>query len=455
MQNRYAIIGNDIAIEVMAESLRYLGAELDIINTSSVDELETILGGNAYQGFVIMHPFLSHAAKFVNNLEGYAKKSRRVNVIRMDHVGSLVGYDTSKESFKDLIEQSLPTNLNRRTTKSVIIGTKASAVAAKNALEESGFDRIYLVEPRELPAHKDANILINATNIGSRLAPNISPLDNLPLNPKSFSSSVLLIDQVADPLRTKLVLGFAQKRQAKRTPSTQNTQTRSGIDLITRNAISATSILRGQTLDGEAVHFAKQELAEVKRHALESQANLILVGMPGCGKSSVARKIAEETGMALVDLDKEVQALMGEKINQVLTNPDKGEEYFRNFETKTLINVCQNKGQVIATGGGCILRHANRRIMKENGIVIYIKRPLSLLSVKNRPLSKAKGVEKLYKERGHLYVDAADIIVTNAFNFGESYNREGLKNSYRYDLKRFAYRIIRKYNEKFEEIANK
>ena len=139
---------------------------------------------------------------------------------------------------------------------------------------------------------------------------------------------------------------------------------------------------------------------------------------------------------------------MGDTIENVLGEGGKGEEYFRQMEHQAVLEASKNNRSVIATGGGSILNPINRDLLKSNGIVVYMKRPLSMLATKGRPISQETGVEELYNQRDNIYRRVADIAIPNNETFGTSYDKKGEKNSYGYDMKVFVFRvkaIIEKY----------
>ena len=139
--------------------------------------------------------------------------------------------------------------------------------------------------------------------------------------------------------------------------------------------------------------------------------NLILIGMPGCGKSSVGRLLAEKLGREFVDIDKEIEKRQNCTVPEIFARG--GEEEFRRIETEVTEDVCKRSGLVIATGGGVVTRPENQFSLKCNGFTVYVKRDIESLATDGRPLSAAKGREKLFSERKHLYEGWGDITADN------------------------------------------
>ena len=141
--------------------------------------------------------------------------------------------------------------------------------------------------------------------------------------------------------------------------------------------------------------------------------NLVLIGMPGCGKSSLGEAVARAMGRPFVDCDAEIAARAGMPIPEIFARF--GEARFRAMETEVLRDACRESGRVIATGGGSILRAENVRAMRQNGRVCFIRRAIEALPRDGRPLSSAStdAVRKLWAERRERYIAAGDFAVDN------------------------------------------
>ena len=129
--------------------------------------------------------------------------------------------------------------------------------------------------------------------------------------------------------------------------------------------------------------------------------NIVLIGMPGCGKSSIGSELASKTGRELVDTDEWVINHTGKSIPAIFT--EDGEETFRNLEKKALETLCKQSGSIIATGGGIVKCPENRNTIRQNSVVIFIDRDITELPVSGRPLSEKEGVGTLAKARLPIY----------------------------------------------------
>ena len=159
--------------------------------------------------------------------------------------------------------------------------------------------------------------------------------------------------------------------------------------------------------------------------------------MPGSGKSSISRRLAGIMGREFIDIDRLAEKEMGTSIADVINDENLGEEYFRKIETSVLARECKEAGKVIATGGGSIIRRVNRNCIRENSIVIYMKRPLKLITTKNRPISIREGVLNIYKKRAKMYENTADILIFNDRRFG-GIGLGGRSKAYNKDINTFA-----------------
>ena len=152
--------------------------------------------------------------------------------------------------------------------------------------------------------------------------------------------------------------------------------------------------------------------SEVIAEKIERQTkNIVLIGMPGCGKTLVGRHLHDLTKRKFVDIDEEIESREGRTIPAIFA--DTGEAYFRKVESEVLREFCKESGLVISAGGGAVTTSENKDIMRQNSKVVFIKRELKDLDTSGRPVSKAKGTEQLYSERASLYESWSDISVHN------------------------------------------
>ncbi len=160
---------------------------------------------------------------------------------------------------------------------------------------------------------------------------------------------------------------------------------------------------------GNAISNARIQV--IHRELIRQTENIILVGMPGCGKSTVARILSDRTDMEWVDADAAIVKAAGKSIPDIFAQ--EGEEGFRTLEAKVLAELGKRSGTIIATGGGCVTRAENYPSLHQNGRIFWIQRELSQLPTKGRPISQSTDVKKLYDTRRPLYEAFADDTVEN------------------------------------------
>ena len=214
------------------------------------------------------------------------------------------------------------------------------------------------------------------------------------MNLDDFHNLQGVVDLIYNPNRTKLVLDA----MAKSVPAA------GGLAMLVSQAKEASELFQNREISDEEV---ENVLDEVRSETL----NAILIGMPGAGKTLLGREIADRMGRAFVDIDDMIEAHEGMSIPEIFA--EKGEAYFRRVETEMLEKACIRSGLVIATGGGIVKKKINYNIIKQNGVVIWIKRDLDKLETDGRPLSQTIPLEQLYEERKDAYSYWSDFFINN------------------------------------------
>ena len=152
-------------------------------------------------------------------------------------------------------------------------------------------------------------------------------------------------------------------------------------------------------------------IARIHHKLSRQMKNIVLIGMPGCGKSTIGNLLARKLGRKFVDADEEIIQLAGKSIPEIFAQD--GEEIFREWETMALEHLGKQSGLVIATGGGCVTRQRNYPALHQNGSIVWLERDLSLLPTDGRPLSQSNRLEEMYAVRKPLYEAFADVRVAN------------------------------------------
>jgi shikimate dehydrogenase len=345
-------------------------------------EVETFLLHGVFDGLNVTIPYKKTVIPFCDELSDIAKKIGSVNTLIRRPDGSLFGDNTDYYGFLYLLRKA---GADVRGKKAVILGSGGSSVTVKALLEDQGAGEIITVSRSgennydNISKHADAYILINTTPVGMYPNNGVSPVCL-----SIFKNCAAVLDIIYNPARTKLLLDAEEL----------GIVCTNGLPMLVAQAKRACELFLGTTINDEKT----DDIATIISRKM---ANILLIGMPGSGKSSVGAELAELTDRAFFDTDTLIAEKAGKSIPEIFG--EDGEAVFRNMETDALAEVTKKSGCVIATGGGIVKKPENLRLMRQNGIPVFLDRELSALPVSGRPLSQQQGVEALAKERIPLY----------------------------------------------------
>ena len=349
------------------------------------EDLEVFLSSDVWDCLNVTIPYKQAVIPFCTALTERAKAAGAVNVL-LKKDGKLYGDNTDVEGFRALVD-----GIDFVARKTVILGKGGAAHMARAVCLEKGASEVLFVSRSgeirfsDTARYCDAEILINATPVGMYPNTNESPVDL-----SRFSKLKHVVDLVANPLRTALCLE-AESR---------GIDARGGLLMLAVQAHEAQCVFRGKT-----PLLTRRKLYQ---EALSHSLHVVLVGMPGCGKSTLGQRLSEQLSLPLFDTDTLIEERVGCSIPELFRA--KGEAYFRDLETQVLREVSSLGTCVVATGGGAVLKDENRRILKQNGLVVHLDCPVEELSREGRPLSvDAQAVEHMAREREPFYRAARDL----------------------------------------------
>ena len=232
-------------------------------------------------------------------------------------------------------------------------------------------------------------MIVNCTPVGMWPEP-----EGCPPEAELVAGASGVFDCVYNPLRTRLVLAA----QGRGVPA------EGGLYMLVKQAALACELFTGTPVEAEQVDIIYNSLRRERE-------NLVLIGMPGAGKSTVGRMLAQKSGKVFVDLDEEIERRAGKPVAALFA--EQGEALFRELESALIRELSGSGGRVIATGGGAVLREENVLRLKQNGRLLFLDRPLDALEpYADRPLADtAEKLRRLYAERHPIYLSAADEIV--------------------------------------------
>lgn len=354
-------------------------------------DLESFLVNGDFDGLNVTIPYKKAVIPYCSALSDRAARLGAVNTLVRRSDGSLIGHNSDYSGFASMAKRS---GLSFGGKKTLILGSGGASATVQAVLKDLGALPVVISRKgdnnyQNLYLHKDASILVNTTPVG--MYPHVG---NSPVNLDLFPVLEGVLDIIYNPLRTQLLID-AEKR---------GLITENGLWMLVAQAKESAEWFLEQRLSNELI-------AAVHRKLRNQMMNTILVGMPGCGKSTVGRFLAELTGKEFVDSDACIVQKAGKDIPSIFR--DDGEEAFRILETEVLSELGKRSGLVIATGGGCVTRPENYPLLHQNGTIIWLQRELGQLATDGRPLSQSGRLERLYENRRPLYQRFADHVVLN------------------------------------------
>lgn len=354
------------------------------------EEVEDFLKNGDFQAINVTIPYKKTVMPYCR-LTDTAKYMGSVNTIIRQKDGSLLGHNTDYFGFTSMVRR---TGLEPNGKKCLVLGSGGASVTAVAVLKEMGANVVVISRSGEnnyenLYLHEDAAIICNTTPVGMYPSNGAAPIDL-----SQFPNLEGVLDMIYNPTRTQLMLD-AEKLGLIRC---------SGLWMLVAQAKEAAEWFLGKKLSDDL-------LESVYRKMRLQMENIVLIGMPGCGKSTIGRLLADAAGKQFVDADEELVKTYQTDIPTIFAG--EGESGFRKKETAVLSQLGKRSGLVIATGGGCVTKEDNYPLLHQNGTLVWLKRDLSLLPTDGRPLSQANPLTELYEKRRPLYSSYADITVDN------------------------------------------
>lgn len=358
-----------------------LGCYRYCLYEKSPSELEHFIKSGDYRGLNVTIPYKKAVLPYCDTLSPEASRLGAVNTLVRMSDGSLYGHNTDYFGFQSMAQRL---NINYGDKKVLILGSGGASNTVRAVMEEFGANVITISRSGEanyknLDLHKNCAVIVNATPVGMYPNNGESPVDL-----SIFPNLEAVMDLIYNPAKTKLLLDA----------ESMGLKTENGLWMLVAQAYESAKYFTGSSLD-EAL------IPQIHRTLKKQMENVILIGMPGCGKSTNGRLLAKALNKQFVDADEKIVELAGCSIPEIFQSH--GEEYFRKLETQALAEICKGSGQVIATGGGCVTRPENIPLLHQNGTVIWLRRPVEQLPTAGRPLSQANDLNRMYEVRMPLY----------------------------------------------------
>ncbi len=353
------------------------------------NELEDFTKSNEFDAYCVTIPYKKDIMTFLDVISPEALSIGAVNVVVRDNDGKLYGYNTDYFGFDYMVKRS---GVSVSGKKAIVFGRGGASATICTVLRDLGVSSLITVDvedntPDNLAKHADAEIVVNTTPVG--MYPNTG---KAPTTLTYFPHCQVVFDVVYNPARTALMIEAEERGIA----------TVGGLSMLVAQAVKAFEYFTGDEYEDGIIESVLSDITS-------DTTNLILVGMPGCGKSSVGELIASSLKREFFDADDEFEKM--HSITPAEAIKTLGEEKFRLMETETLDALGKLSGKVIATGGGAVTRECNYPLLHQNGVIVFLERELDKLPTDNRPISKSRLLADIYASRIASYLRFADIKV--------------------------------------------
>ena len=388
---KFGLLGETLGHSYSPQIHRLLGDTPYDLYEKAPDALEDFLKNGDFTGLNVTIPYKKAVIPYCTELTPRAKALGCVNTLVRRSDGSLIGHNTDYFGFETMVSHA---GISVSGKKVLVLGSGGASNTAVAVLNHLGARVVVISRSGEnnygnLQLHADAAVIVNTTPVGMYPKTGVSPIDL-----DFFPQLEAVLDVIYNPTKTQLLLD-AQKRGLIAC---------NGMRMLVAQAKESAEWFLGHPLPDERIPSIYGKL----KGQME---NIVLIGMPGSGKTTVGRLLAEKTGRPFVDADAAIVGAAGKSIPEIFR--DDGEAAFRALETQVLGQLGKQSGQILATGGGCVTRPENYDLLHQNGSVFCLERSIEQLPTEGRPLSQATTLEQMYQQRKPMYQHFADFHVSN------------------------------------------
>lgn len=388
----FGLLGRKLGHSWSPEIHKQLGSTPYALIEKEPEELASFLQSTGLDAMNVTIPYKKDVIPFCTVISDEAVKLGSVNTL-VKRPDGWHGYNTDYFGFCHMLREA---GITVGDKKCLVLGSGGASVTVVAALQDLGAKSVTVISRfgpdnyENLHRHTDAQILVNTTPVG--MYPNNG---EAPVTLSDFPLCEGVADLIYNPAMTKLLLDA----EALGIPYA------GGLTMLVAQAKLASELFRGTTLPDTLI----PEITGSLRRKMRS---VILIGMPGCGKTTVSKLLSQELDMPLYDADAEIELEAGMPIPEIFAKDD--EDGFRRIETQVLQRLGKMTGIILSTGGGCVTREENFPALRQNGFVVWLKRDLRLLPTDGRPLSQAGKLMEMYRIREPLYRKFSHITVDNS-----------------------------------------
>lgn len=356
------------------------------------EQLPCFLEKGEFHALNVTIPYKTAVIPFCKELSKRALEIGSVNTLLRRSDGSLFGDNTDAIGFSETLDSF---HLDVEGKKVLVLGSGGASLTVCHVLRERNAGEVQVISRqgennyRSISRHQNAQIIINTTPVGMYPNAGIAPISL-----HQFANCEGVVDLIYNPARTKLLMD-AQKLGILNC---------GGLFMLVGQAKAASELFTGREIEASTSKT-------VLTHLRAQMENIILIGMPGCGKTTIGRLLAKMLNRSFVDADLVLQEEAGFSIPEIFAN--EGEEGFRKRETAVLKRLGKESGLVLATGGGCVTREENYEALHQNGVIVFLERDIASLEREGRPLSQGTDLSDMARIRMPLYHCFADFNVKN------------------------------------------
>ena len=388
----YGLLGRTLKNSYSVPIHRALGNDGYALVELEPEDLGALLTRDDIGGLNVTIPYKRDVMAYCGVLDETAREIGSVNTIVRRKDGRLEGYNTDAYGLKYMASRA---GISFSGKKVVILGSGGASLTAQHVAKAEGASEIVVVSRggadnyENLSRHVDTKILINTTPVG--MYPHTG---ELPADPALFPILEGVLELVYNPRRTALAFRAAEL----------GIPCGEGLSMLVAQAKAAEELFFGCAI-------AEGENERILRLMRQSTQNIVLIGMPGSGKTTIGAALARLTGRQAVDLDEQIVKATGKTIPQIFA--ESGEAAFRAIEREQAQRWGKESGLVLVTGGGIVKDERNYHSLKQNGRIYEVQRDLALLPRDGRPLSQSSDLAAMQRERAPLYRRFRDAVIVN------------------------------------------
>lgn len=378
----YGLLGEKLGHSFSPEIHSMLGNYEYRLFEVEKNELENFIKHGEWDGINVTIPYKKTVMPYLDEISENVQKIGSVNTVVRRSDGTLFGDNTDYYGFLYTVKRS---GINFGGKKVLVLGTGGASLAIKAVISDLNAGEIINISRsgennyQNIKNHADADIIVNTTPVGMYPKNLVSPV-----KVSDFTHLSAVFDIIYNPQKTQLVLD-AEKLDI---PAF------SGLSMLVAQAKRASEIFFDKEIDDSVTEKILKKVATDMK-------SIVLIGMPGSGKTSIGTFLAEKTGREFLDTDEEAEKIAGSSPAEIIKAQD--EKSFRKIENEAVKNLCKLSGKIIATGGGVVTNDDNFDAIRQNSTVFFINRDISVLPTDNRPLSQNNSLDGMFKIRLPLY----------------------------------------------------